>query len=51
MPKETNELKKLYIGMLKKIFGNFDIVLSVKKKASNNKTITNYELNEKLINK
>ena len=48
-PTDINELKKLYIILLKHIFGNFDIVKSVKNKASNNKTITNYILNDTLI--
>jgi hypothetical protein len=52
MPKDTNELKILYVGMLKHIFGNFNIINSVKKKNSKNKnnTITTYELNKELIN-
>ena len=49
MPKDTNELKILYVGMLKHIFGNFNIINSVKKKASNNKTITTYILNDAFI--
>ena len=52
MPKDTNELKKLYIGMLKNIFGNFNIIKSSQKTNSKDKkkTITTYEFNDELIN-
>jgi hypothetical protein len=53
MPKDTNELKKLYIGMLKNIFGNFNIINSSQKTNSNNKNskATKYIFNDELLNK
>ena len=52
MPKDTSELKILYVGMLKHIFGNFNIINSVKKTNSKNRNnkITTYEFNKELIN-
>ena len=53
MPKDTNELKKLYIGMLKNIFVNFNIINSSQKTNSNNKNskATIYIFNDELLNK
>ena len=53
MPKDKNELKKLYIGMLKNIFGNFNIINSSQKTNSNNKNskATIYIFNDELLNK
>ncbi len=51
-PKDINELKKLYISMLKHIFGNFNIINSSQKTNVHNKNtkITTYEFNKELIN-
>ena len=51
IPKDNDELKKLYVSILKNIFGTLNIIKSVKKKNKQQMTITIYNFNDELISK
>jgi hypothetical protein len=48
-PITNDELKKLYIGMLRHIFNSLEVVLGKKTKDNNRKDIIKYSFNDKLI--